>query len=211
MQTQITALVIIQREHDRLKKQLKQLATYEVDVDDLIKLEKKWEDQLCFEPCAPPLLASLSRLIELRKNEAYPTSAYNDVIYQIHVYKSASWALLHRAFGNSLAPCLNEWGHLRNQHRKLFKQDMEPDKKLTISVQADFLRAQLQALLPTPDTVSPTSEQVITVAKQQASDALFKELIDQFACMSKRIEEAQYPKHTSPAEVVNMQAYRSTP
>lgn len=215
MNTQVSVMVLLEREHDRLKSQAKRLATYEVDIDDLTKLKRQWEDQLCFAPCASPLLTALDDLIKLRETEAYPITGYDELINQIHAYKHASRTLLHQAFGSSLAPYINEWGHLRKQYRKQYKQNMEPDKKLPISVQADLMRAQLQALLPTPaipDGSSQSVEDSSQPAKQQASDASHKAIAAKLAELTQLIEEAQYPSpHTSPAEVVDMQAYRQTP
>jgi hypothetical protein len=204
MKPEITMLVLLEREHDRLKNQLTLLATCDVDIDDLIKLQSKWKEELCFALCAPPLLSALSALIKQREYDAYPTNAYHELIYQIHVYKRASWDMLHQAFGNSLSPYLNEWGHLRKQYRRLYKNRMEPNKKLPIALQADYLRNQLHNLLPQPTTtVSP--EAFIQTAQQQVNETLLKTLLAQITKMKQLVEETHQTKQSPLSDAMTLE------
>ena len=204
MEPEITMLVLLEREHDRLKKQVALLATCDVDIDDLTKLQSKWKQELCFALCASPLLAALDTLIKRREHDAYPTDAYHELIYQIHVYKRASWDLLHQAFGNSLSPYLNEWGHLRKQYRRLYKHSMEPNKKLSIALQADYLRSQLHALLPQPTTKLST-EAFLQTAQQQINETLLKTLLTQIAKMKQLVEEAHQTKQSPLSDAVTVE------
>jgi len=208
MKPEIKMLVLLEREHDRLKKQLTTLATCDVDIDDLTKLQAKWKEELCFALCASPLLAALDTLIKRREHDAYPTDAYHALIYQIHVYKRASWELLHQAFGSSLSPYLNEWGHLRKQYRRLYKSSMEPNKKLSVALQADYLRTQLSTLLP--KTGSPLSaDALLHEAQKKGNAALLSMLMAQLTNMKRLVEEAQQPKHSLPA-VTHESAHQTT-
>ena len=160
--------------------------------------------RICFALCASPLLAALDTLIKRREHDAYPTDAYHELIYQIHVYKRASWDLLHQAFGNSLSPYLNEWGHLRKQYRRLYKSSMEPNKKLSIALQADYLRSQLHALLPQPTTKLST-EAFLQTAQQQINETLLKTLLTQIAKMKQLVEEAHQTKQSPLSDAVTVE------
>lgn len=195
----VAMLVLLEREHDRFKKPLKRLATKDVDIKELEKLQLKWQEELCFSLCASPLLAALNLLIKRRESKAYPTSAYDEVIYQVQVYKNASRTLLHQAFGSDLAPYLNEWGHLRQQYRKQYKNVEEPTRKLSIPEQADYVRSQLQVLQALLPTSSPSN--AIQLPANQGSSAvqpvvdntLLKTLYTQLTSLTQLVEEAHTP------------------
>ena len=205
---EITALMLLQREHDRLKKPLRQLSTFELDVDKLETLAQRWEKQLCFEDYAMPLLDSMNALIARRRTEAYPVDAYQEVIYQVHAYRHSSWMLLHQEFGNRLAPYLNEWGHLRKQYQNLYRRITEPDTKLSVTTQAEYLRSQVEPHLPSPVAHSPQQSQAgESQARLETNEAVLKALSNHLGLMAQLMEEAEYPR-PSTADVVDLQYYR---
>ena len=81
---------------------------------------------------------------------------------------------------------------------------MEPNKKLSIALQADYLRSQLHALLPQPTTKLST-EAFLQTAQQQINETLLKTLLTQIAKMKQLVEEAHQTKQSPLSDAVTVE------
>ncbi|MGA4495362.1 hypothetical protein ACPA0G_15425, partial [Vreelandella venusta] len=113
----VISLALMQREHQRLDASAKQLRLGTIPVEQLYSLRQQWQTSLGFLAFLPPLLASLDRLIEQHEHGNVAEAAYGDVLYQIVVYRGASWrslepalftrALIERSEGTGCWHCLS--------------------------------------------------------------------------------------------------------
>lgn len=135
----VISLVLMQREHQRLDASAKQLRLGTMPVGQLYSLRQQWQTTLGFLAHLPPLLASLDRLIEQHEHGNVEETAYGEVLYQIVVYRGASWRSLEQKYGH-LGHYLGPKGKLRTTYLQLFTSTFEASTPLTCQESAELLQ-----------------------------------------------------------------------
>ncbi|MGM0832443.1 MAG: hypothetical protein ACQEUK_06360 [Pseudomonadota bacterium] len=135
----VISLALMQREHQRLDASAKQLRLVTIPVEQLYSLRQQWQTSLGFLAFLPPLLASLDRLIEQHEHGNVAEAAYGDVLYQIVVYRGASWRSLEQKYGH-LGHYLEPKGKLRTTYLQLFTSTLEASAPLTCQEAAELLQ-----------------------------------------------------------------------
>jgi hypothetical protein len=93
-------LILTQREHQRLNNQIKRLQTYALDVEDLQKYRDNWINNLGFTDYLPLLIQAVDHLIDLLEHGEYEPEAYEEVVFQLELYKQACWAFIRSVYGS---------------------------------------------------------------------------------------------------------------
>ena len=141
----VISLALMQREHQRLDASAKQLRLVTIPVEQLYSLRQQWQTSLGFLAFLPPLLASLDRLIEQHEHGNVAEAAYGDVLYQIVVYRGASWRSLEQKYGH-LGYYLEPRGKLRTTYLQLFTSTFEASAPLTCQKAAELLQRFAQTM-----------------------------------------------------------------
>lgn len=201
MLTDLTiALILTQREQQRLNTQAKRLSQYNLDEEQLTALRKRWQTALGYQRYALALLASLDHLIEQLQQGEYHLEDYDEVIVQLSVYRHSCWALLRQTFGNP-SRYLDRWGNVKPQFRYAFEEAYEANAKLSVEAQANWLHRLLPGL-PTANTTSSewaNNPNALLGQLTSPSDVLPEEDI---------LPPTQEPTEQRHHNVVNLAAYR---
>lgn len=139
-----TLIILTQREHQRLNNQVKRLQRYALGVDDLQKYRANWAEQLGFVDRLPMLLQATDELIGLVEQGKASEAAYDEVIFQVGVYKKGSWGLIRSLYG-SQSPYVDRWLKVLPEYKHQFDRRYEADKKLTVREQGELIRALIDA------------------------------------------------------------------
>lgn len=139
------ALILTQREQQRLSNQAKRLSRCDMDVIQLSTLKQRWKLSLGYRMHASALLASLDDLIAQLKQDKNYQEGFFELAAQIGTYNKSTWALLRKTYG-SLTPYIDRWGKVRPHYRYTFEQTYEANAKLSVEDQAAWLHQLLPAM-----------------------------------------------------------------
>jgi hypothetical protein len=99
-----TLIILTQREHQRLNNQIKRLQTYALDVEDLEKYRTYWLTKLVHEENTAMLIQAVDHLIESLEQGDYDESLYDEVVFQLGIYKMTCWSTIKVFFGSMVIP-----------------------------------------------------------------------------------------------------------
>ncbi|MCC4290637.1 hypothetical protein [Vreelandella aquamarina] len=159
-------IILTQREHQRLNNQVKRLQTYALTVEDLQKYRASWVNNLGFVDHLPMLLQAMDHLLDQVEQGKASEADYDEVIFQIGIYKKASWTFI-RMFYGSLSPYVDRWLKVLPEYKYQFEQRYEAPKKLSVKEQADLIRAMVDAV--------PNRDDPYNLSKSRQGRALLKE------------------------------------
>lgn len=146
MKPDIPALLILtQREHQRLNNQIKRLQTYALDVEDLQKYRTYWLTKLGQEEHTAMLIQAVDTLIDALEQGDYDEALYDEVVFQLGIYKMTCWSTIKTFFG-SLSPYMDRWANVKPEYKEAFKQRYEAHRKLTVDEQKDVVRSILATI-----------------------------------------------------------------
>ncbi|CAM4301142.1 hypothetical protein VRRI112168_19660 [Vreelandella rituensis] len=205
------ALILTQREQQRLNTQAKRLSRYNLDDVQLTALRQRWLSGLGYRQYAPALLASLDHLIEQLQRGEYHLEDYDEVVFQISAYNHSSWALLRQTWG-SPSRYLDRWGKIYPEYRYAFEQAYEANTKLSVTDQV----AWLQQLLPTPTDMQTSPRKLSEVEKRLRQCQSYPEVEPEEDVLSFSDDDLLIPdnkpgkeeKPASNSKVVDLNAYR---
>lgn len=139
-----TLIILTQREHQRLNNQVKRLQRYAPGVGDLQTYRANWAEQLGFVDRLPMLLQATDELIGRVEQGKAPEAAYDEVLFQVGIYKKGSWGLIRSLYG-SPSPYVDRWLKVLPEYKHQFDRRYEADKKLTVREQGELIRALIDA------------------------------------------------------------------
>ncbi|MCL7931576.1 hypothetical protein [Halomonas llamarensis] len=132
-----TLIILTQREHQRLSNQAKRLQTYTLDLDTLNTYRAKWVDHLGYVDFLPMLLQAMESLIAQQAKGEATEAAYDEVVFQIGIYKKSCWSFIKMFYG-SINPYVDRWLKVLPDYKFQFEQRYELGRKLTV---AELMRA----------------------------------------------------------------------
>ncbi|XKH59402.1 hypothetical protein LG290_12015 [Halomonas sediminis] len=128
----------------------------------------------------------MDHLLERQAQGKATEADYDEVIFQIGIYKKGSWSFI-KTFLGSINPYVDRWLKVLPEYRYQFEQRYELGRKLSIKEQADLIRAMVDAV--------PNRDDPYNLRKSRQGRALLKE--------SER-QEGEPRREASPSTVSNV-------
>ncbi|MDR5900467.1 hypothetical protein QC823_16000, partial [Halomonas vilamensis] len=128
-----------------LSNQAKRLQAYALDLDTLNTYRAKWIDLLGYVDFLPMLLQAMDALIAQQAKGEATEVAYDEVVFQIGIYKKSCWAFIKTFYG-SINPYVDRWLKVLPDYKYQFEQRYELGRKLTVADQAELIRALIDVV-----------------------------------------------------------------
>lgn len=202
------ALILTQREQQRLSNQAKRLSRCDMDVTQLSTLKQRWKLSLGYRMYAPTLLASLDDLIEQLQQDVNHKAGFDELAAQISTYNKSNWALLRQTYG-SLNPYIDRWGKIHPHYRYAFEQTYEANAKLSVEDQAAWLH-QLLPAMDNAETIDQNTRDIKTLLREECvPHPDIPPEKDELVYFGEDLPDDQsMVKPVSQGNVVDLQAYR---
>jgi len=192
-----TLIILTQREHQRLTNKVKRLQTWALDLDTLQQYRVSWATHLGFVDYLPSLLQAMDQLIYHRRQGLATEADYEEVVFQVGVYKKATGAFIRRFFG-SINPYVDRWLKPLPMVRYTFEKHYELHRRLTVAEQGALMRELIEAI--------PNQDDPYRLRQHPEGRAILDELgiLDEA-----RQREAEPMDKARTGKVVDFQAFRN--
>ena len=192
-----TLIILTQREHQRLKNQIKRLSTYALSEQDLKTYRAYWIENLGFVDFLPPLLQVMDDLLDCLAQGQPAEKAYEEVIFQIGIYQKGTWGFIRHFYG-SVNPYVDRWLKVLPSYKEAFTRRYEAPGKLSVAEQGALIRGLIAAI--------PNKDDPYRLRQSPEGRAI----LDELGILEEAREQKSKPTDkASTGQVVDFQAFKN--